>query len=285
MPGLVVFDTSSLGLLAKSDLRRGEFEDVLNARDCRPAHALSTSQSLIGNPSKVRGQFAALARLGFGRFPMLVMQHGVQRAEAEMLEISGAWLYAWDLANVFDAADDEQEFSEYLTPRQDYFRRTLVPPPPEKTDRLLAWWHALPESERRKRKRLFGGVEISEDVIGPRGFVTRRAIEGSRGEGYADRAFADPQNHRSNLAMGGLLSLYLIGTLMHGEHTPAFPWLKSERDDRTDVNIVAQAAYCDLFVTDDGNLRQRLEFLRGRGCVYFDVMTLAEFLGREPPAA
>lgn len=281
IPHRVVFDANALRYLSNPDVSRLELERALEHYQAGPVHALSTVQSLIGDAEHVRRQFAALAGLGAGDWPVLVDQACVLAAERAGAEIGGPWLHAWDLSEVFGVAHDEERFVAYLSERQDLVRAGMSPLPATHGERLVAWWKELAKKEKIKRRQLFGGNgEIAEGVVGPDGVVTRHILERKAPRGYADAAIKDIANHRVSLALAGLLSLYLLGKIMHSESTPEFRWLKSERDDRNDLHIAAGSAYCDILVTNDKNFRDRLEFLRLRGCIFFDVMSFAEFLGR-----
>lgn len=278
----VAFDTSSLGNLAGNEVAPSVFADALDRRSCRIAVVkISIAQSVRGQTEYVRRRVLALGRLGFDRCPGLVDSRFVLRDERAGKPIGGPRFCNFPLLPaLFASAHDEREFARELSGHSELLGKVIQPRTARDhgAEAILDWWRALPEKERRELKAHLGAPAISHELIGPRGSVTRRMLEHDAHAGYAAESLGDVPNHRTSLAYAGLLSLYLIARLMHEEHTPTFPWLKAEGDDRNDLDIVAEAAYCDVFVTDDGNLRERLRFLQEKGCIAFDVLTTTEFL-------
>lgn len=284
----VAFDTSSLSNLGASALAvsPSEFAAALERHSARPVHAHSTIQAMLDAPDAVRRRFQALGRLGFASCGVLVFHRKVLHDERAGRLSDGVRMQAGDLSELFELVEDADGFADELRRQQAGWSASMSPTPASHAEGLLAWWKALPVHERRGLKPQFGAAqEIPEEMVGPNGVITRHILGVTAPEGYVEVALADPRRHRVNLIGAGLLSLYLLGRLMHGEHTPHFPWLRTDNDDRNDLNIVANAAYCDVFVTDDMLLLGRLRFLASRGCVFFSPMTTAEFLGRaaQPP--
>ena len=278
-PRRVAFDTCALGNLATDGVTSETFDAALDRHSCRLVSGMSTAQSLLGDSHQVRRQLLALAKLGFDRAPVLLFYRSVLSAERSGTAIGGPWFYNWHFSELFDAASDAVAFATLLADRRAELRNLMRPLPADHGSSLVEWWSALPKDDRGRRKAQLGAPAISELLVGPEGFLTRYILDRQAREGYAGEAFSDVSNHRTSLAVAGLLSLYLLARIMHAEHTPAHSWLKVERDDRNDLGIVAEAAYCDIFVTDDANLLDRLQFLRGRGCIAFEPMSTPAFLG------
>ena len=58
----------------------------------------------------------------------------------------------------------------------------------------------------------------------------------------------------------------------------AFAFIRTERGNWSDLQIASAFAYADIFVTHDGNLRQRLKLLRRHKQCFFEALTLAKAL-------
>lgn len=285
----VAFDTSTLSNLTRHDwaVDREEFDAASLRLDVRPVHGLSLFQAMLDRDvARVRERFLGLNRLGFAEHPVLAFHGPIRRDEHAGKQVS-LRLYNHTHRELFDLLPSEVDFASEIRTRQPAWRAIMHRLRRDHGAELVQWWHRLPLAERQQRRRKLGAPAITSDIVGAEGVFTRHILDHGPDApaGYAATVAATPLRHRCNLAIAGLQSLFVLASIMHGEHTPNFPWLQSELDDRNDLNIVASAAYCDVFVTDDGNLLQRLRFLAERGCVFFNPMTTREFLRRTQPDA
>lgn len=62
---------------------------------------------------------------------------------------------------------------------------------------------------------------------------------------------------------------------------PITSWMKSDRNNWFDAGVAASAAYVDAFVTQDANLTKRCRWLRKRGCLTFETLTLEQLYARQ----
>jgi hypothetical protein len=277
--GYVAFDTSALSNIVAEQVAAAALEEALARRQLRPVHGPALFQLHVSsNFDKVRSEMLRLAALGADRWEALVDARLMLRAEIAEGGLSGLRTYAEPLRPMFDAARSEPTFARHIAAQRPRWLRILGPAPSSLHDDALQRWRALSPAERKRLAPGLGGRQISPGVIGTGEDFVAHVLSVAVSPEVAARVRATPHRYRSNLANAALITSYILGNIMGSESTPNYPWLKREKDDRNDHNIAVYAAYCDVLVTDDVRFRARLGFLRERGCIFFEPLSLQEFL-------
>ncbi|WP_147450137.1 hypothetical protein [Corallococcus carmarthensis] len=94
--------------------------------------------------------------------------------------------------------------------------------------------------------------------------------------------YARPKRFKAILGWSSLVNMVMFADiippgLISGH--PSLGMLKRHDNDWYDAGVAASSAYCDVFVTHDKTLRQRCEFMCGKGMFHFRLTGLKELLG------
>lgn len=274
----IMFDTSSLSELPQVCERAADFDAALRRQNATVTLHASVQQAAVGEPKRVRDQFARLHRLGFSRFLQTVSAETYLRYEksppppAGVIESQGR-----SLAPLFETAKEGPEAFEPLRSRVadlwqgacGHDNKNMA----EAEAAIKSSWQNRPQQQRRTLRPGLGGAGIAPSFVGAEDDEVARFLDLGF-EGMASRAKASPHQHKAHLLFAGLATLNAGGLFLHGEHTPAAPYMRSDQDDYNDTSLAVEAAYCDVYVTEDDNLRDRLELLRDRGYAFFEVANI-----------
>jgi hypothetical protein len=106
----------------------------------------------------------------------------------------------------------------------------------------------------------------------------RHCLQGVSRKADVDLVLAAPSRYAAHVTLTGMVVLNAIGAYASSAVAKDRPWLKAEPDNWNDAAIVANSAYADLLVSEDTNMRSRLQFLRHQGLAFVRPVSLDEFL-------
>lgn len=281
----VQFDTSALSNLLQSSVARAELDKRLRELGgVIVNNTFSFGQCFTdGANRRVRSHLRRLRELGFDRFGCTVSIHRIRVLELRGERLSGTpTLSDLPLHLALSAPDDLEAFDDLHADISAEILEKLDASVLLAADRRLAESFRDPsKAERQIRTALKGHLAESALELVRRGSMLLDGNLYIEDPVVRAQAHKDPRSFRAHMLSAGMVALHHLGCYLSDAHTPEYPWLKYESDNWNDINVVAVAAYAALIVTDDANMRGRVNFLRDRGLAFVRAVSLEAFLAED----